>query len=56
MGFCSKNTSLSKKIDFSENFKETKKFKNLINGVGHLKNNSVRKKLFIKFKGLISNY
>lgn len=53
MGFCSKNTSLSKKYKiFSEKeiLKKPKKFKNLINGVGHLKNNSVRKKLFIKFK------
>ena len=59
MGFCSKNASLSKKYKiFSEKeiLKKPKKFNNLINGVGHLKDNSVRKKLFIKFKKKVLNF
>tara|TARA_Y100000591_G_C21848408_1_gene710059 strand:+ start:908 stop:1480 length:573 start_codon:yes stop_codon:yes gene_type:complete len=52
-GFCSKETDISKtnKI-FSENeiLKNPKKFENLVNGIGHLKDNTIRKKLFFKFK------
>tara|TARA_B100000902_G_C27315235_1_gene920887 strand:+ start:3606 stop:4178 length:573 start_codon:yes stop_codon:yes gene_type:complete len=53
LGFCSKESNVSKtnKI-FSENeiLKNPQKFKNLINGIGHLKDNSIRKRLFFKFK------
>ena len=53
MGFCEKkNISNSNNNFFTEKqiLSNPKKFRYLINGVGHIKNNNTRKRLFYKFK------